>query len=358
MLAIITRDGQHVPLDCEDYCIVHNWNGWEDTVQFSLPRGHPQMRLLAERVRLAEKTEGQVYALTSINTGKNSTAYVAKLDLDSLCTTLLTDWNNYVKTGWFSKGPQTMADTVRRAISGLTGWELTAPDKDTDKLAIEQFNGTPLELIQKAVDVWKNYPVRFTVPSSGSCQMAVVDPSTRKLCGTYFTDELNLLEQPYFKGKAETGDGYYTALHLAGKGCSVEVKNHDYDARIIWHYESDSSISAQSALKIKADSMVKAAAAPKRSYSCKAADLSRLQPERYQHLTFGLYDKVVLMDRDRQTNSTVQIAQYTVYPHRPENNAVQLNSVAGKISSTSKSYSGDVIQYTDPDETEDKNADP
>lgn len=356
MLAIVTADNQQIPLNCDDYCIVHNWNGWEDTVKFSLPRGHPQARLLAERVRLIEKTEGQRYVLTSINTGRNTTAYEAKPDLDSLCTTLLKSWNNYVKTGWWSKGPQSMADTLQRGLDGLTGWTLTIPDKATDKLAIENFDGTPLELVQKVVDVWKNYPVRFIIPAEGTCQMLVVDPSARKLCGVYFTDELNLLEQPYFKGKADTD--YYTALHLAGKGCSVDVENHDYDPRVIWRYESDSSISDQAALKIKADAMVKAAAAPKRSYSCKVADLARLQPIRYKHLAFGLYDKVVLMGRDRQTNSTVQIAQYTVYPYRPEDNAVQLNSVAGTISAASKNYSGDVIQYTEPEETETGNADP
>lgn len=362
MLAILAKDGQQTPLDCDDYCIVHNWNGWEDTVKFSLPRGHTQLRLLAERTRLVEKTEGQLYAVTSINTGRNSTAFEAKLDLDSLCTGLLKNWNNYVKALFFSKGPQSMADTVRRALADakISGWELTAPNTDTEKLAIDSFYGTALELVQKAVDVWKKYPVRFLVPETGTRQLRILDPGSRALCGAYFTDELNLLEQPCFKGKADPGDSYYTALYLAGKGCSVEVENHDYDPRVIRHYESDSSISDKNALTIKANAMVKAAAAPRRSYSCKVADLARLRPQRYKHLAFGLYDKVVLMDRDRGTNSTVQIAQYTVFPYCPESNTVQLNSVAGTISATSKSYSGDVVQYTDPDpETqEDENADP
>lgn len=176
--------------------------------------------------------------------------------------------------------------------------------------------------------------------------------------GAYFTDELNLTEQPYYKGKAETGDSYYTALLLYGKSdISVEAQCHDYDSRVIWHSETDSSISDKSALKIKADAMVKSAAFPKRSYSCQVADLARLAPDKYAHLSFGLYDKVVLMDRDRHTNTTVQVAQYTVYPYHAEKNAVQLNSVAGTISSGSKSYSGDVIEYTDPDTSEASNAD-
>lgn len=360
MLAIVAADGHYIPLDCDDYCIVHNWNGWEDEVKFSLPRGHPQMRLLTERVRLVEKTEDQTYALSSINVGRNYTDYEAVLDLDSLCGTLLKNWSNYVSTGIWSKGPQTMADTLRRAISDVSGWELTAPDKATEKLAIEKFTGSPLELAQKAVDVWKSYPLRFLVPgTSTACQMIIVDPSTRTPQGAYFTDELNLTEQPYYKGKAETGDSYYTALLLYGKSdISVEAQCHDYDSRVIWHSETDSSISDKSALKIKADAMVKSAAFPKRSYSCQVADLARLAPDKYAHLSFGLYDKVVLMDRDRHTNTTVQVAQYTVYPYHAEKNAVQLNSVAGTISSGSKSYSGDVIEYTDPDTSEASNADP
>lgn len=270
MLAIVKADGSHTPLDCDDYCIVHNWNGWEDEIKFSLPRGHPQMRLLTERVRLVEKTEDQTYALSSINVGRSSTDYEAVLDLDSLCGTLLKNWNNYVSTGLFSKGPQTMADTLRRAISGLSDWSLTVPDKATEKLAIEKFTGSPLELVQKAVDVWKNYPVRFLVPGTTSArQMIIVDPGARTPNGTYFTDELNLTEQPYYKGKAETGDSYYTALLLYGKSdISVEAQCHNYDSRVIWHSETDSSISDKSALKIKADAMVKAAAFPKCSYSC------------------------------------------------------------------------------------------
>ena len=360
MLAIVAADGHHIPLDCDDYCIVHNWNGWEDEVKFSLPRGHPQMRLLTERVRLVEKTEDQTYALSSINVGRNYTDYEAVLDLDSLCTTLLKNWNNYVSTGIWSKGPQPMADTLRRAISDVSDWSLTVPDKATEKLAIEKFTGSPLELVQKAVDVWKNYPVRFLVPGTTSArQMIIVDPGARTPNGTYFTDELNLTEQPYYKGKAETGDSYYTALLLYGKSdISVEAQCHDYDSRVIWHSETDSSISNKSALKIKADAMVKAAAFPKRSYSCKIADLARLAPDQYAYLSFGLYDKVVLMDRDRHTNTTVQVAQYTVCPYHAEKNAVQLNSVAGTISSGSKSYSGDVIEYTDPDTSEASNADP
>ena len=102
MLAIVAADGHHIPLDCDDYCIVHNWNGWEDEIKFSLPRGHPQARLLTERVRLVEKTEDQTYALSSINVGRNYTDYEAVLDLDSLCTTLLKNWNNYVSTGIWS----------------------------------------------------------------------------------------------------------------------------------------------------------------------------------------------------------------------------------------------------------------
>ena len=307
-----------------------------------------------------EKTEDQTYALSSINVGRSSTDYEAVLDLDSLCGTLLKNWNNYVSTGLFSKGPQTMADTLRRAISGLSDWSLTVPDKATEKLAIEKFTGNPLELVQKAVDVWKNYPVRFLVPGTTSArQMIIVDPGARTPNGTYFTDELNLTEQPYYKGKAETGDSYYTALLLYGKGdISVEAQCHNYDSRVIWHSETDSSISDKSALKIKADAMVKAAAFPKCSYSCQIADLARLAPDQYAYLSFGLYDKVVLMDRDRHTNTTMQVAQYTVYPYHAEKNAVQLNSVAGTISSGSKSYSGDVIEYTDPDTSEASNADP
>ena len=253
-----------------------------------------------------------------------------------------------------------MADTIRRAISGLSDWSLTVPDKATKKLAIEKFTGSPLELVQKAVDVWKNYPVRFLVPGTTSArQMIIVDPGARTPNGTYFTDELNLTEQPYYKGKAETGDSYYTALLLYGKGdISVEAQCHNYDSRVIWHSETDSSISDKSALKIKADAMVKAAAFPKCSYSCQIADLARLAPDQYAYLSFGLYDKVVLMDRDRHTNTTMQVAQYTVYPYHAEKNAVQLNSVAGTISSGSKSYSGDVIEYTDPDTSEASNADP
>lgn len=350
MLSIILDTGQEIPLDYDAYCIEQNTNGWDDKIKFTLPLNHPQSHLLTERVRIWETTQDQVYALSSISNGKTDTSYEAKLDLDSLCTVLLTDWSNYVKTGIFGKGPQTMQDTIKRGISEISGWSVMGAD--TEKLAIENFFGSPFELIKKAGDVWPDYTVRLHIPKVGTKTITLHEPGNEAdATETFFSDELNLRERPSFKGKAESADNYYTELRLYGKGnIYVDVSCHDYDNRVIWHTETDSSIADKKALKMKADKMIKSAAFPSRSYSCKVIDLYAHDRKKYKNFAIELYKAILLMDSDTGTTTTLQIAQKTIYPYYPEKNTVQLNTVAGTISKKTQKYSGDVIEY--PEETE------
>ena len=354
MLSIILDTGQEIPLDYDGYCIEQNTNGWEDKLKFTLPLNHPQAYLLSERVRIWETTQNQVYAISSISNGKTDTAYEARLDLDSLCAVLLADWNNFVQTGIFSKGSQTMEDTIKRALSDISGWSLFVMGETSEKLAIENFFGTPLELVKKAVEVWPDYTVRLQVPKSGLKLMDVHEPGNEaEATETFFSDELNLRERPSFKGKAESGDSYYTELRLYGKdGIYVDVNCHDYDKRVIWHTETDSSIEDTNALKLKADKMIKSAAFPSRSYSCNVIDLYEHDKQKYPNMEIELYKAITLMDSDTGSTSTLQIAQKTIYPYYPEKNQVQLNTVAGNISKKSQKYSGRVIEYTDSNSTQ------
>lgn len=346
MLAIMLSDTQEIPIDYDGYCIVQNSNGWEDKLKFTLPMNHPQAYLLSERTRLWETTQNQVYAITSISNGKTDTSYEAELDLDDLQGKLLTNWNNYVETGLFSKGPQDMMDTIKRAVDGIGGWGFRY-SIETEKFAIEKFAGTPLELIKKIVGVWKNYPVRFTVTKTEK-YIDIQNPSIRTPGRTFFSDEINLRERPTYKGKAVSGDGYYTALRLYGKNdIYVDVRNRTYDSRLIWHTETDSSISDKKALNVKATAMVNAAAFPTRSYSCNIMDLYEHNSDKYSNFEASLYDVVTLIDQYAGTASNLQIVQKTIYPYYPEKNQVQLNTVAGTISKKSEKYSGDVIEYTE-----------
>ncbi len=349
MLSIILSDKEEVPLDYDGYCIVQNANGWEDKLKFTLPLNHPQAYLLTERTRIWENSQNQVYAISSISNGKTDTAYEAELDLDDLQGKLLTNWNNYVATGLFSKGPQSMADTLSRAIDGVSSWQIN-PKLETKKFAIESFDGTPLELIKKIVEVWQDYTVRFRVPKTGTKTIAMYHPSgfAGVVTGTFLSDELNLRERPTFKGKAVSGDGYYTALRLYGKdGIYVDAKNTDYDSRTIWHTESDTSISDKKALRIKADKMIKSAASPSRSYTCNVMDLYAHDSEKYRHLEISLYRSITLIDRYSLYSTLLQVVQKTIYPYYPEKNQVQLNTVAGTISKKAQKYSGDVVEYTE-----------
>lgn len=327
MLFLIQSDGTQLDLGCDNYAITHCYNGEEDKLSFTLPRGHALCAKLKEQARIRETTEERIFSLSSVSLGGGDTmSYSAELDLSGLQEKLLLSWASTASD---------MLGAIRQVLP--SGWTAASEVPSTPVLQVEDFNGTPLEFIQKCVEVW-DYPCQFA-PG----KVTIKNPAAAAKDVVPFSCELNLQEKPQYRGRADSIAGtYYTALRLVGDNCTTTATLTDYDSRLIWHYEEDKSISSQTALDQRAAALLKAAAFPVQSFSCKVIDLARLQPEKYAALSFALYDTVRSIDPDTGISSSVQIVQYVTYPYYPENNTVRLNSAPFTLKVKRSSSSGQI----------------
>lgn len=327
MLFLIQSDGSQLDLNCDNYSITHCYNGEEDKLNFTLPRGHSLCAKLKEQARIRETTEERIFSLSSISRGGGDTmSYGAELDLSGLQEKLLLNW---------ASTSADMLGAIRQVLP--SGWTAASEVPSTPVLQVEDFNGTPLEFIQKCVEVW-DYPCQFA-PG----RVTIKNPAAAAKDVVPFTCELNLSAQPQYRGRADSIAGtYYTALRLVGDNCTTTATLTDYDSRLIWHYEEDKSISSQTALDQRAAALLKAAAFPVQSFSCNVVDLAKLNPEKYAAMSFALYDTVRNIDPDTGTSTSVQIVQYTTYPNYPEKNTVRLNSAPFTLKTKRSSSSGQI----------------
>lgn len=324
MLFLIQSDGSQLDLNCDNYSITHCYNGEEDKLNFTLPRGHSLCAKLKEQARIRETTEERIFSLSSVSRGGDTMSYSAELDLSGLQEKLLLNW---------ASTSADMLGAIRQVLP--SGWTAASEVPSTPVLQVEDFNGTPLEFIQKCVEVW-DYPCQFA-PG----RVTIKNPAAAAKDVVPFTCELNLSAQPQYRGRADSIAGtYYTALRLVGDNCTTTATLTDYDSRLIWHYEEDKSISSQTALDQRAAALLKAAAFPVQSFSCSVVDLAKLNPEKYAALSFALYDTVRNIDPDTGTSTSVQIVQYTTYPNYPEKNTVRLNSAPFTLKTKRSSSSG------------------
>ena len=326
MLFLIQSDGSQLDLNCDNYSITHCYNGEEDKLNFTLPRGHSLCAKLKEQARIRETTEERIFSRSSVSRGGDTMSYSAELDLSGLQEKLLLNW---------ASTSADMLGAIRQVLP--SGWTAASEVPSTPVLQVEDFNGTPLEFIQKCVEVW-DYPCQFA-PG----RVTIKNPAAAAKDVVPFTCELNLSAQPQYRGRADSIAGtYYTALRLVGDNCTTTATLTDYDSRLIWHYEEDKSISSQTALDQRAAALLKAAAFPVQSFSCSVVDLAKLNPEKYAALSFALYDTVRNIDPDTGTSTSVQIVQYTTYPNYPEKNTVRLNSAPFTLKTKRSSSSGQI----------------
>ena len=330
------QDGSMQTLDCEDYYIQAEWNGADNILHLSLPKGHPQLLSLQERTQIYDSEDGQVYRVSKYDRGKSTLDLEAELDLDSLCAGALIGWDNRADadgTQWM-----TLGETVSAMLDG-TGWTLDDQSGRVDVQQMEPFNGTPLEAITKAVEVWGNdLGVQY---DNAKKVVHLVSPGQRQPTGAYLTEDLNLLEAPQVRGKAARGE-YYNRLYLIGAdGLTLPapyyVEHRAENEPIVSHVETNEDITDLTTLQATAQAQVETASRIQRSYTCKAADLYRLRPQEYGHLKIDLYDTVILIDRDDYSRSYQEIYRYKKYPEHPEKNEVTLGTVPGTLSATAQS---------------------
>lgn len=335
----IMQDGAMQTLDCEDYYIQSEWNGADNVLHLSLPKGHPQLLSIQERTQIYDSEEGQVYRVSKYDRGKSSLDLEAELDLDSLCAGALIGWDNRANadgTQWMPLG-----ETVRAILTG-TGWTVDDQSGRVDVQQMEPFNGTPLEAITKAVEVWGNdLGVQY---DNAKKVVHLVSPGQRQPTGAYLTEDLNLLEAPQVRGKAVRGE-YYNRLYLIGADGLLLPGSHYVEYRaasepIVSHVEVNEDIIDSATLYSTAMEMVQKAAAISRSYTCRVADLNKLRPKVHTFLQLHLYDTIILIERADYSRSYQEISRTKIHPQHPEKNEITLATVPGTLSATAgRTYS-------------------
>ena len=156
--------------------------------------------------------------------------------------------------------------------------------------------------------------------------------------GTYLTEELNLRKRPV---RSQTSESFATRLYAVGKDgvtfASINsgknyVENHEYSDRVISAYWKDERYTDPQSLLDDAKKKLSDMAKPAQSYECDVADLAKIDPARFGHLSMEMYQAVTLMDAERGTRLAHRVVQYKRYPHYPEKNVVTLSTLPGTIS--------------------------
>ena len=120
------------------------------------------------------------------------------------------------------------------------------------------------------------------------------------------------------------------------------VDDHRYSDKIVSVYWKDDRYTDPQSLLNAAKLNLAALAVPSRSYSCSVVDLAQTNPELYSFQDFSLFNVVTLIDDVKGTRINHVVAEYTRYPHYPENNEVTLSTVTPTIQDSVKSIQAQI----------------
>ena len=318
MLAYL-KNGASVALDFDDYYIQEEWFGADDTLAFTLPTDHPQLPDMICQLSLVDKESGQAFLITNIDEGDVK----AKIDLDEFREQMFLSYTN---------GSATALATAQQVLPA--GWSVQDFSGSTTRRTIEAEGATALEILQKLPDTY-GIAVRFDRKTK---RVLLRNPDIMAPSGTYLTEELNLRKRPV---RSQTSESFATRLYAVGKDgvtfASINsgknyVENHEYSDRVISAYWKDERYTAPQSLLDDAKKKLSEMAKPAQSYECDVADLAKIDPTRFGHLSMEMYQAVTLMDAERGTRLAHRVVQYKRYPHYPEKNTVTLSTLPGTIS--------------------------
>ena len=318
MLAYL-KNGASVALDFDDYYIQEEWFGADDTLAFTLPADHPQLPDMMCQLSLTDKESGQAFLITNIDEGDVK----AKIDLDEFREQMFLSYTN---------GSATALATAQQVLPA--GWSVQDFSGSTARRTIEAEGATALEILQQLPDTY-GIAVRFDRRTK---RVLLRNPDTMAPSGTYLTEELNLRKRPV---RSQTSEGFATRLYAVGKDgvtfASINsgknyVENHEYSDRVISAYWKDERYTDPQSLLDDAKKKLSEMAKPAQSYECDVADLAKIDPARFGHLSMEMYQAVTLMDAERGTRLAHRVVQYKRYPHYPEKNVVTLSTLPGTIS--------------------------
>lgn len=313
------KNGASVALDFDDYYIQEEWFGADDTLAFTLPASHPQLPDMMCQLSLTDKESGQAFLITNIDEGDVK----AKIDLDEFREQMFLSYTN---------GSATAMATAQQVLP--SGWSVQDFSGSTARRTIEAEGATALEILQKLPDTY-GIAVRFDRKTK---RVLLRNPDTMAPSGTYLTEELNLRKRPV---RSQSSESFATRLYAVGKdgvtfasinGGKNYVENHEYSDRVISAYWKDERYTDPQSLLDDAKKKLSDMAKPAQSYECDVADLAKIDPTRFGHLSMEMYQAVTLMDAERGTRLAHRVVQYKRYPHYPEKNVVTLSTLPGTIS--------------------------
>ncbi len=318
MLAYL-KNGASVALNFDDYYIQEEWFGADDTLAFTLPADHPQLPDMMCQLSLTDKESGQAFLITNIDEGDVK----AKIDLDEFREQMFLSYTN---------GSTTALATAQQVLPA--GWSVQDFSGSTARRTIEAEGATALEILQQLPDTY-GIAVRFDRKTK---RVLLRNPDAMAPSGTYLTEELNLRKRPV---RSQTSESFATRLYAVGKDgvtfASINsgknyVENHEYSDRVISAYWKDERYTDPQSLLDDAKKKLSEMAKPAQSYECDVADLAKIDPARFGHLSMEMYQAVTLMDAERGTRLAHRVVQYKRYPHYPEKNVVTLSTLPGTIS--------------------------
>ena len=301
MLAYL-KNGASVALDSDDYYIQEEWFGADDTLAFTLPADHPQLPDMMCQLSLTDKESGQAFLITNIDEGDVK----AKIDLDEFREQMFLSYTN---------GSATAMATAQQVLPA--GWSVQDFSGSTARRTIEAEGATALEILQKLPDTY-GIAVRFDRRTK---RVLLRNPDTMAPSGTYLTEELNLRKRPV---RSQTSESFATRLYAVGKDgvtfASINsgknyVENHEYSDRVISAYWKDERYTDPQSLLDDAKKKLSEMAKPAQSYECDVADLAKIDPARFGHLSMEMYQAVTLLDAERGTRLAHRVVQNNLYTH-------------------------------------------
>jgi phage minor structural protein, N-terminal region len=317
------------PLNC-NYSITSEYGGAE-TLRLYISTHDERYRELKYENKV--DADGNLYVIKSFDESNEECTIEAVLCQDDLKSILYAQ---------FETAGKTLSETLTLALAD-TGWSHYDSGLKTIRRSISLADCTPLDIVEQCKET---FGVAFEIDAVQK-KLTTKLPESVQWNGLYITDQLNLRRVDYKGDSYEFVTRLYpygvkdeagNALTIASvnNGCEY-VQNNDYSDKIIaapWH---DERFTDAQSLKDAAITKLQSLAKPLESYECDVIDISG---------AIRLYDKVMLLDRVRNTRTEFQCVELEEYPLTPEQDKVTLSSVVqtieAKLSKKIESVSSDV----------------
>lgn len=315
-------------VNVDDYYIRELSSGLDELI-FEIPITDENYQYMLEEAPIVEE---QKYVIKSIDADDEKAKVKCQIDID--------EWQINMYVG-FTNNSDTVYNTIQQVLPG--GWSLIDKAYLNTKMTIEMDAGTAFDVLNSCAS---SYGIKFRLDNVART-VTILIPENNQPMGVFVTRQLNLTELNY-KGKSTD---FATRMYAYGKdGMTFETLNdgkpyvddHRYSDKIVSVYWKDERYTDPQSLLDAAKLNLAALAVPSRSYSCSVADLAQTNPELYSFQDFSLFNVVTLIDDVKGTRINHVVAEYTRYPHYPENNEVTLSTVTPSIQDSVKSIQAQI----------------